>query len=69
MRDVGCVWHFEPMSQIMPEADVLFVAGFEQCETGVTGVAAGIAAGAGGDLAAHDLYPHLTFSSTMPISA
>ena len=48
------------MSQIMPEADVLFVAGFEQCESGV-------AAGAGGYFAARDLYPNVILGQTIPI--
>ena len=35
MWHIGRVWHFEPATQIMPEADFLFVAGVKQRETGV----------------------------------
>ena len=50
----------------MPEADVLFVAGFQQCKAGIAGE---VAAGARGYSAARDLGSDVIFGYEMPISA
>ena len=54
-RDSWLAWDAEPGAEIVPEAEAELAAGLEQAEEGVAAVAAGVAAGAGADLAPGDL--------------
>ena len=50
---IRCVRHLESTAEVVPEAEVLLVAGFQQCEHGIACVA--VAAGSGGYFAPRHL--------------
>ena len=58
---IRCVRHLESIPQVVPEADVLLVAGFQQCEPGIARVAA--AADSGGYFAPRHLHSNVIFGS------